>query len=287
MFECPYLSNLILHDLNKYLLFVIVLLMLRIEVSGQKKDSSVYHFNYWVDVPVTVIGFGYNFYGQEKLRQAPRLSPEQYSNLSPKDVNEFDRSAAKQDPSFANEAHGLSDIALRTVPALPFFLGFDKEIRKDALNLTLMYLETHAVNTLIYLASAQNIKRNRPFVYNPNEIEERKSGPKSRDSFYSGHVSVVTSSSFFMCKVFLDYHPEMRNKKYLLYGLASLPSFYTAYFRYKAGKHFPSDLIVGYLVGASVGILVPELHKSKFYQKTNISMLPFQGGFRTSLSYQF
>lgn len=273
--------------LNKIFLIILLLFTTNKSVLAEQNDSSIYHFNYWIDVPITVFGIAYNFYGQEQLRQAPRLSPEQYENLSPSDINAFDRLAAKQDPLFANKAHNLSDIALRTAPVLPFLLGFDKEIRKNALNLTLMYLETQSVNTLIYLASAQNIRRSRPFVYNPKEIKERKSGPKSRDSFYSGHVSVVTASTFFMSKVLLDYHPEYRNKRWLIYSIASLPSIYTGYFRFKAGKHFPSDIIVGYLIGASVGILVPQLHKSKFYQKLNISAMPFHDGIRTSLSYKF
>jgi hypothetical protein len=33
------------------------------------------------------------------------------------------------------------------------------------------------------------------------------------------------------------------------------------YLRLKAGKHFLSDNLLGYAVGASAGILVPHLHK--------------------------
>ncbi len=271
----------------KKLLAVLIMLLLSISLRAQKKDSSVYNLNYWVDIPLTTFGIIYNFHGQKELREAPRLRPDQYSSLSPMDVNAFDRSAARQDPAFANKAHKLSDIPLRTIPLLPFLLGLDKKIRNDALDLTLLYLETHSVGTLIYLASAQSIRRNRPFVYNPNELEERKSGPKSRDSFFSGHVSVVTTSSFFMSKVFLDYHPEYRNKRWIFYGLATIPSIYTGYFRFKAGKHFPSDVIAGYIIGAATGILVPELHKSKFYKKVNISALPINNGVATCLTYEF
>ena len=35
----------------------------------------------------------------------------------------------------------------------------------------------------------------------------------------------------------------------------------TAWARVGAGKHFASDVIVGYLTGAAIGYLVPELHK--------------------------
>ena len=34
-----------------------------------------------------------------------------------------------------------------------------------------------------------------------------------------------------------------------------------AYFRIRAGKHFLTDNLVGYAVGATVGVLVPRLHR--------------------------
>ncbi len=269
-------------------IFLLIYCVVELTTShAQEKEEKIYHFNYWIDVPLTAFGIAYNFYGQEQLRKAPRLSPEQCAHLSPDDINAFDRGAVKQDPAFANKAHNLSDIALRTVPVLPFLLGLDKNIRSEALNLSLMYLEMHSVNTLIYLASAQNIRRTRPFVYNENEIEERKSGIKTRDSFFSGHVSVVTASSFFLSKVYLDYHPEHKNKRWLFYSVSTIPALYTSYFRYKAGKHYPSDLIVGYLVGASIGILIPELHKSKLYNRLSISTMRSNNVVQTRFSFLF
>ena len=37
----------------------------------------------------------------------------------------------------------------------------------------------------------------------------------------------------------------------------------TGYLRVKAGKHYPTDTIAGYLLGATAGILIPQLHKKK------------------------
>ena len=36
----------------------------------------------------------------------------------------------------------------------------------------------------------------------------------------------------------------------------------TSYLRHNAGKHFPTDVISGYLVGATIGYLVPHFHKT-------------------------
>jgi DNA-binding transcriptional regulator LsrR (DeoR family) len=48
-----------------------------------------------------------------------------------------------------------------------------------------------------------------------------------------------------------------------------------AYFRIEAGKHFLSDNIVGYAVGATMGVVVPQLHKVA--GKQGISLVPMQG----------
>ena len=37
----------------------------------------------------------------------------------------------------------------------------------------------------------------------------------------------------------------------------------TAYLRVRAGKHFLTDVIAGYAVGATIGILVPHLHRNQ------------------------
>ena len=46
------------------------------------------------------------------------------------------------------------------------------------------------------------------------------------------------------------------------------------YNRLKAGKHFLSDNLIGYLVGSSVGILVPQLHKKGM---KGVSVVPIMG----------
>ena len=48
----------------------------------------------------------------------------------------------------------------------------------------------------------------------------------------------------------------------------------TAYLRVKGGKHFYTDVITGYLVGAAVGLIVPELHKTDNRFSTGMAMLP-------------
>ena len=51
-----------------------------------------------------------------------------------------------------------------------------------------------------------------------------------------------------------------------------------AYFRIRAGKHFLTDNLVGYAVGATVGVLVPRLHRvTSGYDAANVPAQDFTG----------
>ena len=88
-------------------------------------------------------------------------------------------------------------------------------------------------------------------------------GGSQRNSFYSGHVASVATASFFIAKILEDYHPDWTGKKWLFYGLAIVPPTVMGVMRVQAVRHYPSDAIVGGVLGALTGILIPELHRIK------------------------
>lgn len=78
---------------------------------------------------------------------------------------------------------------------------------------------------------------------------------------YCGHTATAIASTYFMVKVYCDYHSEIGGRKYILYGIATIPPLIEGYFRVKAMLHFPSDVMVGMVIGAACGVLVPEIHR--------------------------
>jgi membrane-associated phospholipid phosphatase len=104
----------------------------------------------------------------------------------------------------------------------------------------------------------------RPVVYyDQYPTEDRRQG-NNRNSFYGGHVANAAAASFSAAKILNDYHPEFSSgTKYMLYGAATLPPMAVAYLRTRALKHFPSDNLVGMLIGGACGVIVPELHRIK------------------------
>ncbi len=256
-----------------------LLFLFHINVFGQKKykeSDSVYKVNKKVDLPVTLGLIGVSVWGYNYLSNKTGVSYQEAITFSPKDIWWFDRPATKQDASKRLNAHNVSDVMLNTTVALPALLAFDSNIRKDWFDVLLLYGESHAVNSNFYILNSALISRPRPFNYNPDVPVEDKTANESRNSWFSGHVSSTSTASFFMAKVYSDYHPELGNKKYWLFAAAAVPPSLVALYRYKAMKHFPTDVLMGIGAGAATGILIPHIHKNK-KEESAWAFVPFAG----------
>jgi membrane-associated phospholipid phosphatase len=273
----------------KAIVSILVLLSIFSDLSAQKRDSlhhKVYHLNYSVDIPVTTVATATALWGLSIVKSKSPLDSVYIVGLDANDINRFDRSATWQDPEFAPAARTVSDVFMGISHALPFLLFIDKEIRKDWADVLLLMLQSQAITGNLYSwAGAVHFNRIRPMVYIPEVPWDERTEARNKNSFYSGHTSMSTSACFFAAKVYSDYHPELGNKKYLLYSLALIPSVTTGFFRYKGLKHFPTDVITGIVIGASAGILVPHLHKRT---GSNLAVVPFAGQVNgLALSYKF
>lgn len=167
----------------------------------------------------------------------------------------------------------LSDISLAGTFIFPGLLIIDKHVRKDALKVGIVFLTTMSIMSNVYSWGVGHIDKYRPYVYNPEESFTRRMRNGSRNSFYGGHAAAAASVSYFAVKVFHDYHPGHKLTPWL-FGAAILPPAIVGYYRYKAGMHFPSDMIAGIAFGAALGIVIPQLHKPRY---KNISLYPIMG----------
>ena len=274
--------------IKKFLLSIFLLLFgcSLFAQGGDSLDHKVYKINLHIDIPVTVVAHGTSFWGFANVNNKPPLDSLSIIALDANDINQFDRSATWQDAEFAPTARRISDVTLALSNMLPFMLMFDKSIRKDWGDVLLLFLETQAiVGNLYSWACVVHVDRIRPLVYNPDVPWEERSGTRTKNAFYSGHTSLSASASFFAAKVYCDYHPELENRKYLVYSLALILPVTTGIFRYKGLKHFPTDVLTGLVVGATTGILIPHLHKRT---RSNLSIVPFAGQVNgLAMSYKF
>ncbi len=235
------------------------------------QSGSPYTTSLKVDGPITVAGAGLTGLGLYLMQQKTAFTPEEAKNISNDDVNSFDRFAAG---NYSPSAKKTSDFILYGSLAAPALLLFDNKIAGNGGQLAALYLETMSITGALFTLSSAAFPRTRPLVYNkvPGLVEDRdKERANSQNSFYAGHTAAVSSITFFTAKVFQDYNPDSPARPYVWAGAAILPAA-VGYLRLEAGKHFLSDNLVGYGVGAAVGILVPQLHKKG--NKSGISLFP-------------
>ncbi|UCF64870.1 MAG: phosphatase PAP2 family protein, partial [bacterium] len=137
-----------------------------------------------------------------------------------------------------------------------------KLIQEDWQTFSVMYLQTVMFANFIPMVSKGRVKRIRPYVYNENAPLEKKLETDAQLSFYSGHTTNAFASAVFFSTTFSHYYPNSRWKPYVWAGSLSLASM-VGYLRFEAGKHFPTDILVGAVVGSTIGFFIPYLHQEK------------------------
>jgi membrane-associated phospholipid phosphatase len=102
--------------------------------------------------------------------------------------------------------------------------------------------------------------RIRPYVYNPNVSISDKINKDARFSFFSAHTTTMSALCFTAAYGYRLYYPDSKYKKWVWAAAITLPAV-EGYLRVKSGKHFPSDVLTGYLVGLGTSYIMHKLHQ--------------------------
>ncbi len=185
-------------------------------------------------------------------------------------INRYDlRAALRSDVGM----FGALGLAVSSGLILPTTTGARSHYLEQVGTLSLLWMEINVLNAFGTDLVKNAFRRTRPFAYNPSTPIEDKLDIDARKSFFSGHTSITAANAFFAAKVFSDYYPNSRLKP-LVWGAAAAIPAWVGVERYLAGKHFPSDILIGYAFGAALGYLVPQLHLpagSRFHQQRGMS----------------
>ena len=168
-------------------------------------------------------------------------------------VNSFDRRYAGRKSDTADTA---STVLLYTTSISPFVLEAFQG--RKAIPEEVVLAETFLINEGLTALAKSLAARPRPFIYGVTS----GSALSQRDtytSFYSGH----TSTSFAMTFAFAKTYIARKNYKHpiLAYGIALALGGATGILRVSAGKHFPTDVMMGAATGTSLGVTLPNLHQ--------------------------
>jgi membrane-associated phospholipid phosphatase len=221
--------------------------------------TSPYKLSLGVDIPISTNGvalLGTSYMIGKTWDIPPKQS---LTLLNPDSINKFDRWAAHQNSKVAGY---LSDAALYSSVAFPLLQLINKNSRKDFGKVAAISAETFVVNIAFTELLKETVKRKRPLLYNPNIPVDEKYKKDNFKSFYSGHTSTVSAMSFSFAEMYADYNPHSKLKP-MVWGLCAAFPLLAGVLRYKAGKHFWTDIITGYVTGAATGLATTYVHNAK------------------------
>ncbi len=153
-----------------------------------------------------------------------------------------------------------------------------------AKTLGLMYIEGLYICSGTMLLAKSLIDRARPYTYNPDLTLSERSRGANNESFFSGNANILFYNSVFISKVFSDLFPESRLKPLIWGATLSLATF-SGILSVGSGWHFPTDVMVGALVGGLAGYLIPVLHKSE--AQKHLLVMPWASSSSCGLSLSF
>lgn len=250
----------------KHFLVVLLFFILNVQVIAQ----SPYHLSFKRETPYVVTGgalAGLGLYFKDKN---PIFTPNELLTLDPNDINPLDRIATNHS---SITAHEVSNYLWYGSFALPVSLMLDKKMRQNSGQLCVLWLEACIINAAATQVFKHTFRRPRPFVFDPDADIELKLRTNAKASFLSGHTSMTATNTFFAAKVFSDYYPDSGWKPVVWTVAATIPAV-TGLMRVRAGRHYPTDVMAGYALGAFVGCMVPHLHKKPLFGKQDITIIP-------------
>ena len=128
---------------------------------------------------------------------------------------------------------------------------------------TLMFAEAIALQNALNQVSRSTQLWPRPYVYaksGKGAEKARKADGEAYGSFYSGHASAAFTVATFTGEWFSEMYPNSRYKN-LVWASSYTLAGAVGILRVVAGKHYPSDVIVGALVGTGVSFGILKLHE--------------------------
>ena len=144
-----------------------------------------------------------------------------------------------------------------------------------------VFAETVVLNGALTQLSKVLVARPRPLVYGLASDAPELRDAENFVSFYSAHTANAFSLGIAFAQTFARRHSSTLARA-LVYGAAILAAGTIGTLRVLSGKHFPSDVLTGAVVGSGIGLLVPLLHARD--ASTQLTFLTGPGGATLQLS---
>lgn len=222
-------------------------------------QEDIYQWSNKKDIPLLGIGAAGT---ATSLLMRAQNTPLDLGEINDLNTDQIMRLDEHTNENYSLPLQNASDILLYTSYAFPLSTLLIPEARQDVGMIALMLTEGVLVNEMLTGITKNLVNRPRPFTYNTNLSDEVRTEDGNNLSFFSGHTSYTALLSFFSAQVLNTYVEKPLSRKMIWAGAILWPAA-TGYFRYAGGKHFITDVMVGYAVGAAIGYLIPKLHDTE------------------------
>ena len=241
-----------------------------------KKQEDPFAISWQKDGPLLFASFSLFAWGQYQLSEMQTSSPK-----SP--YFAWDKPFKGRDLKWP--AH-LSDWMLVSA-LLPFSLTY-KWVQEERLPVHAFWTDAIILSEILAINSGINLWTRsqkvwaRPHRFNSPEKSIHAQKPESLGSFYSGHASNAFAIASFTHFIYRERaksfnHLEQKPSSWVpitAYSAAAL----TSGLRVMAGKHYPSDVIMGALIGMGIGYLNSWFHQIPKNRPRNLSLGLGAGG---------
>lgn len=147
-----------------------------------------------------------------------------------------------------------------------------------------IYGEAMAINMLATELLKYTAQRPRPLAYfDPADIQDgelradlidRQGREDSAKSFVSGHTSGAFTAAATWSMLMTLKHPDRPAPLVLTWGLTMSAASAVGVLRVVAGKHHPTDVIAGAILGTTIGVLTPLAHKPLARKAPPMAIVP-------------
>jgi membrane-associated phospholipid phosphatase len=146
-----------------------------------------------------------------------------------------------------------------------------------------MYAESISLTLALTGITKIAVRRPRPVDYAKcGGVSTDVPGCESTDlqlSFFSGHASsmgAITATASYLAFVRSGWR---RPRPWLTLGIGTALTAFVATERVRSGEHFPTDVVMGSLAGACIGVLVPHFHHRPHFHEKEYEAPPVWIGF--------
>ncbi len=227
-------------------------------VKSQHIDKQVYEVSWKKDGPILGSAIAGWIGTRYLVNKADKATESEVFALDRNNVWAFDRGAAN---NFSDDAASISDVFLFSSLGMPLTLYLSHGVNQQGVAMGVMLVETAFITDAMNNFFKATVKRYRPRSYNESLALDERVNDQARLSFLSGHTSMTAAMTFMSAKVLTEIHPDSKWNKFIWASAITIPAF-NGYLRSRAGKHFPTDVMAGYALGAGIGLLIPNIHRS-------------------------